>query len=226
MPITLHIDGRMSVANLKDDFKKFTGCSLRVYRDEKGHLADDRMHLSDVRLSRRAQAVGDLECRPNLTVGNFCKRMCDEFGIEVKVASPDDWVLADNRLTLSEVANLKAQPTRKKMDEIALGIVKEMGNEDIKTAADEVYENGKNNRNGEYKRWSKMVTDLLDAIDECKRKKTFKPLIDLLEKYPIVELLTVIGLIISGNPLGLTAAVLALLRKLYLLLQHYEPQFR
>lgn len=85
------IDGRMKVKKLKELFKDEFQGTLRVYNGPK--IADDNDTLAAIRGNEGAKG-GSLVCRSSRTVGKFIEDMWNTFGIKVKIASPDDWVLA------------------------------------------------------------------------------------------------------------------------------------
>ena len=106
----LKIDGRMKVETLKNNFKEVFGGTLRVYKDNKNHLADDSQLLCDLRTDD-APATGEFLCRSSITVAGFRKRMQKTFGITVKVATIDDWVLVLDDITLANVGKIPKQAT-------------------------------------------------------------------------------------------------------------------
>ena len=57
-------------------------------------------------------------CRASRTVGKFEKEMLEVFGIKVQVASPDDWVLALDGITLGNLKNIKNNATKADMEEL------------------------------------------------------------------------------------------------------------
>ena len=94
------LDGRMKVKNLKENFKKCFGATLRVYKSEtcKGAFADDDATLASIRAE--GKKGGELVVGGNLRVGNFEKKIAEMYGIGVQVANADDSKLADNDITL------------------------------------------------------------------------------------------------------------------------------
>jgi hypothetical protein len=92
------ISGRMTVKNLKKQFKDAFGSTLRVYNGAK--FADDDATLASIR--KGDSKGGELEVKGNMQVGNFEKKMMELYGIKVQVASSDDSKLVDNSLTLSQ----------------------------------------------------------------------------------------------------------------------------
>jgi hypothetical protein len=106
----LKIDGRMKVETLKKNFKEVFGGVLRVYKDDKNHRADDCQLLCDLRADD-APATGEFLCRSSITVAGFRKRMQEVFGITVKVATVDDWVLVLDDITLANVGKIPKQAT-------------------------------------------------------------------------------------------------------------------
>ena len=106
------IDGRMTVKTLKESFKKEFEGTLRVYHN-KAH-ADESATLASI---RQADAKGgELVCRASRTVGGFEKEMKEVFGIEVQVASPDNFVLALDGITLANLKNIKKYATKADME--------------------------------------------------------------------------------------------------------------
>lgn len=92
------VSGRMTVKSLRKQFKEAFGSTLRVYNGAK--FADDDATLASIR--KGDAKGGEFEVRGNMLVGNFEKKMMDEFGIKVQVASKDDSKLVDNGISLTE----------------------------------------------------------------------------------------------------------------------------
>lgn len=109
------IDGRMTVRQLKENFKKEFEGTLRVYNGKE--LADDSATLASIRKNDDVKG-GELVCRSSRTVRAFKQEMLDVFGLKVKVASPDDWVLALDGITLANLKNIKKNATRGDMEEL------------------------------------------------------------------------------------------------------------
>ena len=108
------IDGRMTVRTLKENFKKEFEGTLRVYDGRE--LADENATLASIR--KDDAKGGELVCRASRTVGKFEQEMLDVFGIKVQVASPDDWVLALDGITLANLKNIKKNATKADMEEL------------------------------------------------------------------------------------------------------------
>ena len=109
------IDGRMTVRQLKENFKNEFEGTLRVYNGRE--KADDSATLASIRVNDDAKG-GELVCRASRTVGKFEQEMLDVFGIKVQVASPDDWVLALDGITLANLKNIKKNATKADMEEL------------------------------------------------------------------------------------------------------------
>lgn len=108
------IDGRMTVRKLKENFKNEFEGTLRVYDGRE--LADDKATLAAI---RKGEAKGgELVCRASRTVGKFEEEMKEVFGIRVQVASPDDYVLALDGITLANLKNIKKNATKADMEEL------------------------------------------------------------------------------------------------------------
>lgn len=110
----IKIDGRMTVKTLKEKFKKEFEGTLRVYNGKE--KADDSATLASIRTGD--VKGGELVCRASRTIGKFEKEMMELFGIKVQVASPDDWVLALDGITLANLKNIKKNATKADMEEL------------------------------------------------------------------------------------------------------------
>lgn len=92
------INGRMTVKNLRKQFKDAFGASLRVYKGAK--FAPEDATLASIRSGENVKG-GELVCKGNLQVGNFEAKMKEMFGITVKVANPDNTKLASSSMTIA-----------------------------------------------------------------------------------------------------------------------------
>ncbi|WP_291098662.1 MULTISPECIES: hypothetical protein [unclassified Flavobacterium] len=93
----LSISGKMKVKTLKANFKEAYASTLRVYVGKK--FADDDATLASI---RKAEAKGgEVKVNGKMLVGNFEKKISEEFGIIIQVATPDDSKLVDNTMTLT-----------------------------------------------------------------------------------------------------------------------------
>lgn len=100
----LNINGRMSVKNLKKQFKEAFGASLRVYNGKE--LADDDARLASIRTGDAKG--GDLSVRGNMKVGGFEKKMLEIYGISVQVADAADTQLVPDDVTIASVARFQS----------------------------------------------------------------------------------------------------------------------
>lgn len=108
------IDGRMTVRKLKENFKNEFEGTLRVYDGRE--LADDKATLAAIR--KGDAKGGEFICRASRTVGKFEQEMKEVFGIRVQVASPDDYVLVLDGITLANLKNIKEKATKADMEEL------------------------------------------------------------------------------------------------------------
>lgn len=115
MAAELKVSGRMTVKRLKENFKNEFGGTLRVYNGRE--KADDNATLATIRRNDDAKG-GELVCNGNLTVGSFEKKMLEVFGIKVQVASPDDWVLALDGITLAKLKDIPEKTTKADMESL------------------------------------------------------------------------------------------------------------
>ncbi|MCB6089355.1 hypothetical protein [Flavobacterium psychrophilum] len=93
----LSISGKMKVKTLKANFKEEYGSTLRVYVGKK--FADDDATLASIR--KEDAKGGEVKINGKMLVGNFEKKILEEFGIVIQVATPDDSKLSNNSLTLT-----------------------------------------------------------------------------------------------------------------------------
>ena len=93
----LSISGKMKVKTLKANFKEEYGSTLTVYVGKK--FADDDATLASIR--KEDAKGGEVKINGKMLVGNFEKKILEEFGIVIQVATPDDSKLSDNSLTLT-----------------------------------------------------------------------------------------------------------------------------
>ena len=134
------IDGRMTVRTLKENFKKEFEGTLRVYDGRE--KAEDNATLASIRKNDDVKG-GELVCRASRTVGKFEKEMLEVFGIKVQVASPDDWVLALDGITLANLKNIKKNATKADMEELVAYKRKDKDyTEDLEAENDAIDEEG------------------------------------------------------------------------------------
>ena len=91
------ITGRMKVKTLKADFKENFGSTLRVYNGQK--FADDDATLASIR--KNDAKGGYVKINGNMLVGNFEKKILEEFGIKVQVADIENTKLISDSITLT-----------------------------------------------------------------------------------------------------------------------------
>lgn len=106
-------DGRTTVDKLKRYFKCVYNVSLRVYDGK--NLADGSKKLSELRTDG-AKSTGSLECRASITVGSLIQRVKEQFGLNIKIATQDDWVLVLDGITLATAGTIKKQATKADME--------------------------------------------------------------------------------------------------------------
>lgn len=107
----IKIDGRLLVSTLCDRFKKEFGGTLRVYNGNKCCTGDEK--VADL-----VSATGTYECRGSKTVAGFINDIKEQFGLKVKVASSDDWVLALDNMTLAKLPEIPKNATKKDMESL------------------------------------------------------------------------------------------------------------
>ncbi len=97
-----------TVAGLKQQFAEQIGGTLRVY-DGRSQVKDDVVLIS------LGAKTGELECRTSRTVSRFEEAIQQEFNLNVKVYTIDDWVHIDSGVTLENVAKIQRQATKASM---------------------------------------------------------------------------------------------------------------
>jgi len=114
----LEVDGRMRVGELADMFKSVFGGTLRVYDgDSPRNRSDEKDHLNNV-CEPGASPSGQIACPENMTVGQFCETMRRQFGLLVKVASVDDWVLVPDELLLANLLRIPKQARKSDIEKL------------------------------------------------------------------------------------------------------------
>ena len=93
----LSISGKMKVKTLKANFKSAYGSTFRVYYGQK--FADDNATLASIR--KEDAKGGEVKVNGKMLVGNFEKKILEEFGIKIQVSTPDDSKLSDDSITLT-----------------------------------------------------------------------------------------------------------------------------
>lgn len=109
----LKISGRMTVKRLKENFKNEFGGTLRVYDGRE--KADDNATLASIRRNNEAKG-GEYVCQGNRTVGRFEREMRQIFGIKVQVATPDNWTLVLDGITLSRLKDIPEKTSKAAME--------------------------------------------------------------------------------------------------------------
>ena len=102
------------VADLKATFNACFGAKLRVYSGRS--QAEDSATLGELGLTKE----GEFECRPSLTVGSFIERMLSEYGLKVKIYTPDEWVAVLDGLTLESAGKVKKNAAKADMESMIL----------------------------------------------------------------------------------------------------------
>lgn len=98
------------VATLKELFNTEFGAKLRIYSGRS--QAEDSATLGELGLINE----GNFECRASLTVGSFIERMLSEYGLKVKIYTPDEWVAVLDGLTLESAGKVKKNAVKADME--------------------------------------------------------------------------------------------------------------
>lgn len=119
----LEVRPDMTVQQLWDAFKEMFGGHLRIkkgnkrYDEHYGTTASEHYDVIDVPLSELG-CSGEGRFSPELTVGEFTQRMKDECGLNVTVATSDDWVAVLDDFVLDSISFIPKNTTKAKMQEI------------------------------------------------------------------------------------------------------------
>ena len=103
------------VSELKAQFNEKFGSVLRVYSG-RSQVGDDTT-LSEAGLTNE----GMYDCHGNMLVGNFINKMLEEYGLNVKVYTCDEWVAVIEGLTLSASGIVKKNAVKADMEAMLTG---------------------------------------------------------------------------------------------------------
>ena len=117
------INPQMSVKELQDSFKEMFGGHLRIKNGNKrcdeftDSSTGEHKEVLDATLSEiGCNAEGKFPV--DMAVGEFQKKVKSECGLNVVVATSDDWVAVLPEFTLDGVNNIPRNTTKAKMEEI------------------------------------------------------------------------------------------------------------
>lgn len=209
----LRIDGRMTVAAFVEQFENQFAAVLNVYKDNKGHLAEDNARLANVQVLR-APTVGVFSFRSDISVGSFCDRLYEEYGLVVKVFQRSGNGSMLDKIALSDLGKVPYKASKKEMEQYARYMAKEIQDLDLKSAADELCEKGKKVRNTNDRKDLEDIVTFLDELEESKHRGGLDKVASVCKKYPIPEIGGIISSIVSGNFLALGVETLRTLIKL------------
>lgn len=98
---SFHVDGRMTVQTLQQQFRDAFNASLRVY-EPSGKRAHPKAFLDNLRAINNPTEAGHFEVKNDMKVMEFEYKMKSIFGINVQVALLDDSKLAQDDRSLKE----------------------------------------------------------------------------------------------------------------------------
>lgn len=209
----LKIDGRMTVAAFIEQFESQFPCKLKVYKNRNRHPANERERLANVQMLR-APKSGFFQFRSDISVGSFCERLFEEYGLVVDVFRRDGRVTMLDNMALSDTGNVPYQASKREMEQFARYMAKEIEGLDLKSAADELCEKGKRVKNPDGRKDIEDAVAFIDELNESKQSGRLDKVASVCDKYPISEIGGIISAIVSGNILGLTVETLRTLIKL------------
>lgn len=215
----LRIDGRMTVAAFIEQFESQFPCKLKVYKDRNRHPADERERLANVQMLRVPKS-GFFKFRSDISVGSFCERLYDEYGLIVDVFRQEGRVTLLDNIALSDTGNVPYKASKKEMEQFARYMAREVDGLNLKSAADELYEKGKRVKNSNDRKDIEDTVAFIDELNESKQSGRLDKVASVCDKYPIPEIGGILSSIVSGNFLGLGVETLRTLIKLAKLLNH------
>lgn len=112
------LDGRMTVASMKDLFKTLTGGTLRVKDGNK--KADESATLASIRKESDNKS-GAFALNPEMTIGDFKAKMLSDYGLKVEVGTPDDWVSVPDGITLGQLRELPKNAVKAQLEALVVG---------------------------------------------------------------------------------------------------------
>lgn len=92
---TLTFNKYTTVKKLRNEFKKLTGLTLRVYAKNK--IASDELSMEDI----NATSISNMKISTRMKIGTIEKSF-KELNVKVQIASSDDEKLCDNKLSLAK----------------------------------------------------------------------------------------------------------------------------
>lgn len=104
----------MPVKALKDNFKETFGGTLRVYDGD--NEASDDAPVKSISTGCTVKEGRRIEYLETITVGDFCEALAEDYGLSVKIASPDDSVIAPDDCTLASVESVQADEADYSLD--------------------------------------------------------------------------------------------------------------
>ena len=113
------LDGRMTVASMKDLFKTLTGGTLRVKDGNK--KADESATLASIRKESDNKS-GAFALNPEMTIGDFKAKMLSDYGLKVEVGTPDDWVSVPDGITLGQLRELPKNAVKAQLEALVTNV--------------------------------------------------------------------------------------------------------
>ncbi len=106
----LNLTKNTTVEALRKEFFNAFGAQIKLYKGNKKAEMEDT--LGDLGLT----AEGEFECRSNLTVGSFIRRMAKNHGLRVRVYTSDEWVAVLDGLTIESAGKVKKNAVKADME--------------------------------------------------------------------------------------------------------------
>ena len=106
----LNLTKNTTVEALRKEFNDAFGAQIKLYKGNKKAEMEDT--LGDLGLT----SEGEFECRSNLTVGSFIRRMAKNHGLRVRVYTSDEWVAVLDGLTLESAGKVKKNAVKADME--------------------------------------------------------------------------------------------------------------
>lgn len=109
---TFSLTNDVTVETLRKAFNEAFGAQVKLYNGNK--VAAPTETLGTLGLSNE----GSFECHSSLTVASFIERMKNEFGLNVKIYTCDEWVAVLDGLTLESAGKVKKNAVKADMEDM------------------------------------------------------------------------------------------------------------
>jgi hypothetical protein len=212
---TLKFDGRKTVGAFAKQFEDQFDATLKVYKDSKGHVADKNDSMASVQVYN-APTTGDLTFRADISVDAFCKKVEQEFGYVVIVFRKDGRVSVPGEFPLSKLELIPYQASKSTMDQLVQELAHNVEKANLSQVTGELNAKRRDIKDKKQKKDIEEVIQFLDELEDGKKDKDYIDTVrKIVHKYGVLEVLSLIGAILSGNIIAIGTNSAAILEKIY-----------